>query len=97
MAKKRETDNRSDAEFGGTAGGGMACATISDPPTHEDDPLMTQSEVARALGKSPQTIGRWIADGLLAFTKLPSGLPVVRRSEVNKFLGGSALPQKEIA
>jgi hypothetical protein len=59
--------------------------------TENDDPLLTLSEVGRAMNKSPQTIKRWVMDGLLRAVRLPSGLPAVRRSEVNKFLGGSAL------
>ena len=65
--------------------------------THEDDPILTMSEVARRVGKSPQTVARWIHDGLLRAIRHPSGLPGIRQSEVNKFLGGSALPVREIA
>ena len=67
----------------------------TDPPTHKEDPLLTTSEVARQLGKSPQTIGRWIADGLLKAVALPGGRLAIRKSIVNQFLGGSAL-QKEV-
>lgn len=61
-----------------------------------NDPVLTQSEVARAVNKHPATISRWIDDGLLAFVRLPSGIRAVRLSELNKFLGGSALPIKEV-
>ncbi|HHM13051.1 MAG TPA: helix-turn-helix domain-containing protein [Planctomycetaceae bacterium] len=57
----------------------------------EQNDLMTLTDVAKQLGRSPQTIARWINDGLLSAIRLPSGLRVVRRSEVNKFLKGSAL------
>lgn len=62
-----------------------------DPLTHEDDPILNLSEVGRMIGKSPQTIGRWCQDGLLRCLPLPNGLRGVRKSEINKFLGGSAL------
>lgn len=65
-------------------------------PTHEDDPFLTLSAVARELGKSPTTISRWVQDGLLEAVRQPSGLFAIRKSVVNRFLGGSAL-KKEIA
>jgi predicted site-specific integrase-resolvase len=65
-----------------------------DPPTHEEDPILNLTEVARQLGKHPTTIKQWCIDGLLIAIKLPSGLYGVRKSEVNKFLGGSALQQQ---
>ncbi len=57
----------------------------------DDSEMLTLADVGRQLGRSPQTISRWINDGLLSAVRLPSGLRVVRRSEVNKFLRGSAL------
>ncbi len=57
----------------------------------DQNDLLTLTDVAKQLGRSPQTIARWINDGLLSAIRLPSGLRVVRRSEVNKFLRGSAL------
>lgn len=64
-------------------------------PTHQDDPLLTITEVARQLGKSHTTIARWIQDGLLVAVMQPGGRVSVRKSQVNQFLGGSAL-QKEV-
>ena len=64
--------------------------------THEDDPFLSVTEVARQLGKSPQTIGRWINDGLLNGVRRPNGIVAVRQSEVNQFLGGSALAGTEV-
>jgi excisionase family DNA binding protein len=65
-----------------------------EPPTHEVDPLLNLSEVARQIGKSPQTIARWVQDGLLSAVRLPSGLMAVRKSQVNQFLGSSALERQ---
>lgn len=69
----------------------MSKSRTKEPPTHQEDPLLSISEVGRQLGKSPQTIARWVLDGLLAAIRMPSGLMGVRKSEVNKFLGSSAL------
>lgn len=64
-----------------------------DPPTHQEDPILKLAEVARQLGRSPQTIARWCQDGLLKALPHPDGFGIlgVRKSEVNKFLGASAL------
>lgn len=74
----------------------MSKQSTKQPPTHEDDPILTISEVGRQVGKSHTTIARWVHDGLLKAIRMPSGLLGIRRSEVNAFLGGSALPQKEV-
>ena len=68
------------------------------PLTHIEDPILSIREVAEQFGKSSQTVGRWIHDGLLRVIRLPSGMPGVRQSDVDAFLGGSALnkpPPKE--
>lgn len=64
------------------------------PPTHDEDPLLTLEEVARQIGKTGPTIGRWVNDGLLECIRLPSGLRAVRQSTVNAFLGGSAIKDR---
>jgi hypothetical protein len=56
-----------------------------------DDPVLTMSECARRASKSPQTIRRWIIDGLLKAVRHPSGIPGVRQSEFERFYGNSAL------
>lgn len=55
------------------------------------DTVLTMSECARRAGKSPQTIRRWIFDGLIRAVKHPTGIPGVKESEFNKFYGNSAL------
>lgn len=67
----------------------------ADPPTHAEDPILNLSEAGRVCGKSPMTMKRWCMDGLLNYVPLPSGLWGIRRSELNKFLGGSALSNKQ--
>ena len=67
---------------------------FDSPPTHDADPFLSMSEVARQLGKHPSTIGRWVQDGLLKAVRQPSGIPAIRRSEVNAFLGSSALEKQ---
>ena len=76
------------------ANGHDAQVERTDPPTHEEDPILTLTEVARQLNKHPTTIKQWVIDGLLQAVQMPSGLYAVRKSEVNKFLGGSALQQQ---
>lgn len=70
--------------------------SMHELPTHAEDPFLTLSAVARELGKSQTTIHRWVQDGLLEAVRQPSGLFAIRKSVVNRFLGGSAL-KKEIA
>lgn len=74
----------------------MTKSRTKDSPTHAEDPILSLHEVARQIGKSPQTIGRWLKDGLLAYIRMPNGLRGVRKSEVNKFLGSSALDTPEV-
>lgn len=64
------------------------------PPTHEDDPILNMSEVARQLGKHPSTIKVWIQTGLLDAIRMPSNLYGVRKSQVNRVLAGSALARQ---
>lgn len=59
--------------------------------THQEDELLTPSEVGRRLGKTHTTIMRWIEDGLLEAIELPSGLRAVRASQVNAILNGSQI------
>lgn len=56
------------------------------PPAIETGAPLTISEAARALGKSPTTVARWITEGWLSYVKLPSGLVAVPRSEIDKAL-----------
>ena len=58
------------------------------------DPVITPEEVGRRIGKSGNTVRRWIQDGLLKSVLLPSGLRGVRESEVNAMLRGSALAER---
>jgi len=74
----------------------MTKSRTKDPPTHAEDPILSLAEVGRQIGKSHQTIGRWVKDGLLAAIRTPNGLVGVRKSEVNKFLGSSALDVPEV-
>lgn len=65
-------------------------------PPVEGDSLLNFSEIARMINKHPSTILRWVTDGLLKSVRLPSGLRGVWRSEINSFLGGTALPIKKV-
>lgn len=57
-----------------------------EPVADEDDQFVTSSEAARLFGVYPWTVSRWIADGLLAAYARPSGIVLIRRSEVNRYL-----------
>lgn len=67
-----------------------------DPLTHQDDPFMSPAEVGRQIGMSPQTVGRWIVEGLIVATFFPNERWMVRKSEVNKLLRGSALNKQVV-
>jgi hypothetical protein len=62
--------------------------TIADPA--KDDPFMTYAEVGRRCGKSPQTISRLVAEGVVKAAYLPSNggtrLMGIRTSEALKLL-----------
>lgn len=64
--------------------------TRQQPPTHEEDPLLSFNEVGRRLGRHPTTVAGWVKDGLLEATREPGGLRRVRTSEVNKILAGAS-------
>ena len=68
----------------------------TDPPTHDEDPIITLAEVARQTGKHVSTISRWVQSGLLEVVQWPSGLPAVRQSQVNAILGASALSPMQV-
>jgi hypothetical protein len=64
---------------------------IPEDTRHIDDPLISLSEFARRVNKDPSTVSRWARDGLFAVVRAPSGLPSVRTSVANTFLGGTAI------
>jgi len=66
---------------------------VARPKTHEEDPFLPLSEVGRQLGKHPETIRRWIMDGIMPFSRLPGGRFQVRQSTVDQYL---TLMQHEI-
>ena len=70
----------------------MATKKKSDPPTHEEDPILSCGDVGRQLGKHRTTIWRWVTTGLLEAVRMPGnpGQVGVRKSEVNKILEASA-------
>ena len=57
-----------------------------DLTTHQDDPILHLSTVAAALGRSPQTIGRWVTEECLPSIPQPNGLRKIRKSELIKWL-----------
>ncbi|MFG0262871.1 MAG: helix-turn-helix transcriptional regulator [Novipirellula sp. JB048] len=61
-------------------------AKSESPLTHKEDPILTYTDAAKMLGKHRSTISRWVGDGLLTSLRMPSGLPGVRQSEIEKLL-----------
>lgn len=59
--------------------------------SHNDDPLLSFSECGLLIGRTHTTIRRWVNDGLLKPVRDPSGLSRIRKSELEKFYGGTAL------
>lgn len=47
---------------------------------------LTPREAAKLLGITAQTIYRWIRTGKLTYTRLPSGLYRIPRSEIERIL-----------
>lgn len=59
----------------------------SKSKSHQEDPIMTYTEAAKLLGKHRSTVARWASEGLVKAGRFPSGLPCIRKSEVDKMLG----------
>lgn len=72
--------------------GHKLAATEPRPKTHQEDPLLTQSDAAQQLGHHPVTIGRWVKLGMLKGIIMPSGLLMIRQSEVDRWLNNEAKP-----
>ena len=64
----------------------MVTKKKNEPPTHEEDPILTCAEVGRVIGKHRATIWRWCSDGSITAIRMPSNHFGVRKSEVNKIL-----------
>ena len=67
---------------------------IKDLNTHEKDPLLNLNTVAKALGKSPQTIAVWVNTGIIK-TERVGPLPKIRKSVLEALLSGSMLGEDE--
>lgn len=65
---------------------------ISNVNGHDADPLLNLTTIARALGKHPTTIARWVDDGILPFVKI-GPLRKVRKSSLEKILASSAMAE----
>lgn len=63
--------------------------------SHFEDPLLTLTECGLLIGKSRNTIARWADEGLIRTFRDPSNLRRVRRSELVKFYGATALSESK--
>ena len=64
--------------------------TVKDPEP-QDDPWLTLAEIAEELRMSPATIRSWISNGTLRATRAGRRKWLVRRSELDRMLGGQDL------
>ena len=55
--------------------------------------LLGYAEVGRMFNKSPQTIRRWVLDGLIPAVRLPTGVYQMRRDAVMSFFSGTPIRQ----
>ncbi len=73
----------------------MYADTKDEPPLHTDgdpdDPILYPSAIAKLCNRHPSTVRRWLYDKLIKPVRIPSGLLGARRSEVEKFIGTTAL------
>lgn len=71
----------------------MAKLRTTDRPA---DRILTFSEIARRIGKSPSTVRRWAHEGLLPAVRQPSGLLGVTENTYRKFFSYlDSLEQKD--
>ena len=68
----------------------MRCVAINDPDA-QDDPWLTLAEIAEELRMSPATIRSWISKGTLRAMRAGQRKWLVRRSELDRMLGGKDL------
>lgn len=83
-------ETKTQTENNGSAGTNKP-PVVENSPDSSADPLLGYSDVARMFNKHFSTIKRWHQDGLLAFRRMPGGRYAIRRSEVLRFIGGTAL------
>jgi excisionase family DNA binding protein len=50
------------------------------------DDLLTVPEAARLLGKTPETVHRWIASGAVPVVRTPAGRKMIRRTDLDFLL-----------
>jgi hypothetical protein len=63
--------------------------------SHAEDPFLSYTEAGDLVGRSNSTIRRWVEDGLLRKVEDPSGCPRIRKSELTRFYGASALAEMD--
>jgi hypothetical protein len=65
------------------------------PATHADDPILTPREAGDIIGKSAETMRRYIAVGCLPYVRLPRGDYGIRRSVMDQYLKTITTPTDE--
>lgn len=56
------------------------------PPTHQEDPIVSINEAGRLIGVSWHTVASYVNGGILNYIRYPGGKIGVRMSEVNEIL-----------
>ena len=62
------------------------------PATHTEDPILTPREAGEVIGKSAETMRRYIAVGCLPYVRLPRGDFGIRRSVMQGYLAAITTP-----
>lgn len=60
------------------------------PQRHNQDEILTPSQIAAEWHVSVRTVQRYIANGLIKATRLPSGYARIRRSDAEAALNSAA-------
>lgn len=64
--------------------------------THDKDPFLNITVVAKALGRHQTTVGRWVADGAIKSVLMPNGLRKIRRSVLVAWLEQTEFSTEEV-
>ena len=64
---------------------------VGDFVPHCDDPFLSMDECGLLVGRTRQTIRKWCDEGLIRAIRDPGGYRRVRKSELVRFYGATAL------
>ncbi len=64
--------------------------------THGENRFLTYTSAATQIGRSRNTIARWVNDGLMEFHLYPTGQRAVRQDQVNAILRASSIDKQVV-